>query len=240
LDKVLDETKKNINKTTNEAKREVSRFAKTIGDLQEQTIQTTKAIGYELVHLQKEAISTQSAYLPYIERSYALSWTPWISPRIMSEVYTRMVDNFVDNAIATTNLVNNMFLTNMETIQFMMDTTRDYFKLGTDSVKSFKDTLTNPNTNNWPVQSWQIHGSIELYRWLTVIVFVSIPILKGSLAALWYIVLGMKRIGQLESFTHNVDDLKISYNKQDTIDIILTATKMNHWQIARNYDILQQ
>ena len=148
LDKVFDETKKNINKTTNEAKREVSHFAKAIGDLQEQTIQTTKAIGYELVHLQKEAISTQSAYLPYIERSYALSWTPWTSPMIMSEVYTRMVDNFVDNAIATTNLVNNMFLTNMETIQLMMDTTRDYFKLGTDTVKSFKDTLTNPNTNN--------------------------------------------------------------------------------------------
>jgi ribosomal protein S20 len=148
LDKVLDETKKNINKTTNEAKREVSRFAKAIGDLQEQTIQTTKAIGYELVHLQKEAISTQSAYLPYIERSYALSWTPWTSPRIMSEVYTRMVDNFVDNAIATTNLVNNMFLTNMETIQMMMDTTRDFFKLGTDTIKSFKDTLTtNPNTS---------------------------------------------------------------------------------------------
>ena len=59
-----------------------------------------------------------------------------------------MVDNFVDNAIATTNLVNNMFLTNMETIQLMMDTRRDYFKLSTDTVKSFKDTLTNPNTNN--------------------------------------------------------------------------------------------
>ena len=148
LDKVLDETKKNINKTTNEAKREVSRFAKAIGDLQEQTIQTTKAIGYELVHLQKEAISTQSAYLPYIERSYALSWTPWTSPMIMSEVYTRMVDNFVNSAIATTILVNNMFLTNMETNQLMMDTTRDYFKLGTDTVKSFKDTLTNPNSSN--------------------------------------------------------------------------------------------
>jgi len=38
----------------------------------------------------------------------------------------------------------------------------------------------------------------------------------------------MKGIGQLESFTHNADGLKISYSKQDTIDIILTATKMNH------------
>ena len=73
LDKVLDETKKNINKTTNEAKREVSQFAKAIGDFQEQTIQTTKGIGYEIVRLQKEAISAQSAFLPYIERSYTLS-----------------------------------------------------------------------------------------------------------------------------------------------------------------------
>jgi len=148
LEMVLDETKKNINKTTNEAKREVSLFTKAIGDSQEQTIQTTKAIGYELVLLQKETISIQSAWMPYIEQSYALCWTPWISPRIMSEGYTRMVDNFVDSAIMTTNLVNKMFLANMETIQLMMDTTRDYFKLGTDAVKSFKETLTNPKIGN--------------------------------------------------------------------------------------------
>lgn len=148
LDMVLDDTKKNINKTTNEAKREVSLFAKAIGDSQEQTIQTTKAIGYELVNLQKEAISTQSAWMPYIEQSYALCGTPWTSPRIMSEGYARMVDNFLDSAIATTNLVNKMFLANMETIQLMMDTTRDYFKLGTDTIKSFKETLTNPNIGN--------------------------------------------------------------------------------------------
>jgi prophage DNA circulation protein len=86
--------------------------------------------------------------MPYIERSYALCWTPWTSPRIMGEGYTRMVDNFVDSAIATTNLVNKMFLANMETIRLMMDTTRDYFKLGTDAVKSFKETLTNPKIGN--------------------------------------------------------------------------------------------
>ncbi|HVD07215.1 MAG TPA: hypothetical protein VNB67_02130 [Nitrososphaeraceae archaeon] len=39
---------------------------------------------------------------------------------------------------------------------------------------------------------------------------------------------GDEKNEQLESFTHNADDLKINYGKQDTIDIILTATKMNH------------
>jgi len=144
LDKVLDETKKNINETTNEAKREVSRFAKAIGDSQEQTIQTTKAIGYELVHLQKEAMSTQLAWMPYMEQTYALYWTPWMSPSIMSEVYIQMVDNFVDNALASTNLANNLVLANMDSIQQIADNTREYCKLGVDTVKTFREALTQP------------------------------------------------------------------------------------------------
>ncbi len=144
LDKVLDETKKNINETTNEAKREVSRFAKAIGDSQEQTIQTTKAIGYELVHLQKEAMSTQLAWIPYMEQTYALYWTPWMSPNIMSEVYIQMVDNFVDNALASTNLANNLVLANMDSIQQIADNTREYCKLGVDTVKTFREALTQP------------------------------------------------------------------------------------------------
>ena len=141
LDKVLDETKKNINKTTKEARKEVSHFAKVIGDLQEQTIQTTKAIGYELVHLQKEAMSTQSAWIPYMEQTYALYWTPWMSPSIMSEVYIQMVDNFVDNALASTSLANNLVSANMDSIQQIADNTREYCKLGVDTVKTLRETL---------------------------------------------------------------------------------------------------
>ncbi|MEP6576456.1 MAG: hypothetical protein ABJB85_08525 [Nitrososphaerota archaeon] len=141
LDKVLDETKKNINKTTNEAKWEASRFAKAIGDLQKQTIQTTKAIGYELIHLQKEAMSIQSAWMPYMD---ALYWTPWMSPSIMSEGYIRMVDNFVDNALASTNLANNLVLANMESIQQIADNTRKYCELGVNTVNTFREELTQP------------------------------------------------------------------------------------------------
>jgi hypothetical protein len=41
----LDETKKAIKKT--EAKREISNYIRVIGDLQEDTIQATKEIGYD-------------------------------------------------------------------------------------------------------------------------------------------------------------------------------------------------
>src|SRR4029079_4128202 len=44
IDTVLDETKRAIKKTANEAKREIPRYIRALGDLQEGTIQRTKEI----------------------------------------------------------------------------------------------------------------------------------------------------------------------------------------------------
>jgi hypothetical protein len=41
----LDETKRAIKKTVNEAKREIPKYIEAIGDLQEGTIQATKELG---------------------------------------------------------------------------------------------------------------------------------------------------------------------------------------------------
>ena len=138
LDDVLDETKRIIKKTTNEAKREIPRYTKALGELQQQTIQTTKEIGYDCIELQREATSL----IPYLEQMYMSFYAPWLSPRVMTEYYTRMVDNFVDNALAATNLANNLAVVNMESIQQMSDTNREYCRLGVDTVRSLKESLT--------------------------------------------------------------------------------------------------
>lgn len=138
LDEVLDETKRIIKKTTNEAKREIPRYTKALGELQQQTIQTTKEIGYDYIELQREATSL----IPYLEQMYMSFYAPWLSPRVMTEYYTRMVDNFVDNTVAATNLANNLAVVNMESIQQMSDTNREYFRLGVDTVRSLKESLT--------------------------------------------------------------------------------------------------
>lgn len=138
LDEVLDETKRIIKKTTNEAKREIPRYTKALGELQQQTIQTTKEIGYDCIELQREATSL----IPYLEQMYMSFYAPWLSPRVMTEYYTRMVDNFVDNALAATNLANNLAVVNMESIQQMSDTNREYCRLGVDTVRSLKESLT--------------------------------------------------------------------------------------------------
>ena len=55
IETVLDETKRTIKKTVNEAKREIPSYTKAMGELQKETIQATKQIGYNLVELQRES-----------------------------------------------------------------------------------------------------------------------------------------------------------------------------------------
>jgi hypothetical protein len=53
-------------------------------------------------------------------------FVPWMSPMIVTEYYSRMVDNFVDNAISATNLANNLVMVSMEGIQHLADANREW------------------------------------------------------------------------------------------------------------------
>ena len=51
-------------------------------------------------------------------------YVPWASPKILTEYYTKMVDNYVDNVISTTNLADNLVIFYMENIQRLADSTK--------------------------------------------------------------------------------------------------------------------
>ena len=76
METVLDETKRAIKKTVNEAKREIPRYIRAIGDLQEQTIQATKEIGYDCIELQRETASL----VPQLQERCVSYFMPWMSP----------------------------------------------------------------------------------------------------------------------------------------------------------------
>ena len=140
VETVLDETKRAIKKTTNEAKREIPRYIRAIGELQEGTIQSTKEIGYDCIELQREAMSL----IPQLQERYMSYYLPWMSPRIATEYYSRMVDNFVDNAISATNLANNLAMLNMETIQQLTDTSRAFWRVGVENTRTISESLAKP------------------------------------------------------------------------------------------------
>jgi hypothetical protein len=140
VESVLDETKRTINKTVNEAKREIPRYTKALGQLQEETIQATKEIGYESIELQREAASL----IPQLQQRFVSYCVPWISPRILTEFYSRMVDNFVDNAVSFTNLANNLAAVNMESIQHLTDTNRVFWRAGVENARTISKSLAQP------------------------------------------------------------------------------------------------
>jgi hypothetical protein len=137
IETVLDETKRAIKKTVNEAKREIPKYIKAIGDLQEGTIQTTKEIGYDFIELHREATSL----VPQLQERYMSYFVPWMSPMIVTEYYSRMVDNFVDNAISATNLANNLVMVSMEGIQQLADANREFWRVGVESARTINKSL---------------------------------------------------------------------------------------------------
>src|SRR6476620_4949723 len=137
IETVLDETKRAIKKTVNEAKREIPRYIRAIGDLQEQTIQATKEIGYDCIELQRETASL----VPQLQERCVSYFMPWMSPRIVTEYYSRVVDNFVDTAISATNLTNNLAMVHMETIQQMTDGSRAFWRTSVENARTISESL---------------------------------------------------------------------------------------------------
>ena len=137
IETVLDETKRAIKKTVSEAKREIPRYTQAIGQLQEETIQATKEIGYDCIELQREAVNL----IPKLQERYMSYLVPWMSPTLVTEYYSRIVDNFVDNVVSATNLANNLVMVNMESIQRLTDSSRDYWRVGVDNAKTINNSL---------------------------------------------------------------------------------------------------
>jgi hypothetical protein len=140
IETVLDKTKRTIKKTVNEAKREIPRYTQAMGQLQEETIQATKEIGYDCIELQREAANL----IPKLQERYLSYSMPWMSPTLVTEYYSRMVDNFVDNVVSATNLANNLIMVNMESIQRLTDSSREFFRVGVENTKVISKSIREP------------------------------------------------------------------------------------------------
>ena len=141
----LDESRDNIRKAMDEARRQIPRYTQAVNDYQEQTIQASREIADTYVESQKEIInSIQSAWIPYVENVYGVFWNYWISPRRLTEVYARAVSSVADNTIAVTRLANNTVFANMEafrtSVQHAKDNAKELSRIGVNAAKTFEQT----------------------------------------------------------------------------------------------------
>jgi vacuolar-type H+-ATPase subunit H len=155
VNKALDETKDEIKVATREAAKEIPQYTQKLGDLQEQTIQTTREIADNYIESQKEIISIyQSVWTPYVENANSRFWNYWsISPKGLAETYGTVVSSFADNVIAATRLTNNAISANMElfstALQQTKDSSKEFSRLGVNAAKVFNEASNDVATTGF-------------------------------------------------------------------------------------------
>ena len=147
--KVIDETRDNIKKTTNEARKEIPRYTQIVNDYQENTIQAIREITDNFVDSQKDIIVN----------SFRL-WSDWItSPRQVAENYGKIVSSFADNAVAATRVLNNTVFANLDSVntsvQHTKENVKELSKIGANTVKTFQQ-VSSDNIHNTRTSSSKI------------------------------------------------------------------------------------
>jgi hypothetical protein len=146
VNKALDDTRDNIKKTTNEARKEIPRYTQIVNDYQENTIQAIREISDNFVESQKDIIVN----------SFRL-WSDWMtSPRQVAENYGKIVSNFADNAVSATRVLNNTVYANLDSVntsvQHTKENVKELSKIGANTVKTFQqvssDNIHKTTTTN--------------------------------------------------------------------------------------------
>jgi hypothetical protein len=113
------------------------------GDIQEESIKTTREIADDYIESQKQMISIyQSIWTPFLENANSRFWNYWsISPKGVTETYGSVVSNSADNVIAGTKLIYNAFSTSMGlfsiTLQHTKDNSKELSRIGVNAIKAF-------------------------------------------------------------------------------------------------------
>jgi hypothetical protein len=159
INKALDETKNNIRRTTDEARKDIPHYAQIVNEYQEETIQAARQMADNYLESQREIInSLQSAWLPQIDAANRAVTSNWTSPRNVSEHYERLVSAFADNTIAVTKLVNSAMFANLDafkrSVQNARDNVKEFSRIGVNNSKTLeqvsRDTTATTTTTFSP------------------------------------------------------------------------------------------
>jgi hypothetical protein len=144
----FDEAKDKTQRAAKEAKKEVPRYTEAMHSYQEKTIEVAREIAENHIDSQKEIIKLlqQSSWIKWLgERGYRFFWPTWISSKGMSETYSAMVSNYVDNNFAAIRFYNDMMFVNGEALKNSWSQAKEnlkvFSKITLDSAKMFERSI---------------------------------------------------------------------------------------------------
>jgi len=157
----IDETKDNVRKAIEEARRETPRFAQTVTEFQNETADVTREISDTFLETQKDVIiSIQSAWANISDRTgQYYNFNPWIgpwnyyfwmtgggavSPIAMANIYARTVAYITANFETAARMANNMTFAALEasraTTRYARDNAKEMSRMISINVREVSRT----------------------------------------------------------------------------------------------------
>lgn len=141
----IDETKENVRRAIEEARRETPRIAQTVTDFQNETVDATKEVVETFLETQKDiVISMHSAWSDTADRAggyptglmmqpwnYYYWWLTWggmLSPMAVADFYARMLAFMTMNFATGTKIATNMMFAGLDTARATTRYARDSSK----------------------------------------------------------------------------------------------------------------
>jgi hypothetical protein len=153
INKALDETRDNIKKIANEAKKDISTYAEQFTTLQEGAIDSARDIAEGYIESQREIINlfNQFVWNPYLDvENRTTTAFPGVFSPPRTEVYNNTIrivqvytSTVVDNYITATRLTTKTVFTHAElvntSLQQVGNYAREYSRIGINAAKNFHE-----------------------------------------------------------------------------------------------------
>jgi len=137
-ERMLDETKQNIQKSLEEARSQIPRYNQAIYNYQEQVLAATGEIATSYIDTQNAIIhafnSSVAPYFENIQNTYRQYYS--INPQNVQELYSQTISNIANNSVTVVRLVNNTIFTNFDLL-------KTSWQQATDNVKEISRVTSN-------------------------------------------------------------------------------------------------
>ena len=112
--KALEDSKRIMEKSREETRNQIPRFAQAITDTHEQAAQAAKEIAENYMEYQKRVFNSfRPVYTPFFENLHNQSWNNQEFFRIIPEMYSRIISIYTENVIAFGRILNDIAFSNI-------------------------------------------------------------------------------------------------------------------------------
>ncbi len=144
LDRSLDETKKNLRRSINEAKAQVPQYANIVKSYEERALESTGKMVEDFIATQKTVMNSFfNSVTPYYENVNRM-YNYWFSARVPAETYIRSVNNIAENLSASVRIGNDILFGNIEAFGNAFERaqrhTKELSRINVDNAKTIANT----------------------------------------------------------------------------------------------------